>query len=136
MAYPALPVSVQNDIEKQRSWEGISTPHDLAMYMSRVLFVNPAQILSLQEIVYSDVAPVGSDAKKIWIKTDHPIAIGIPTGDGYKLIHQYPPNTPILWTQGMDTLPQYMRVLSSGELSDYSLTAPTKDTVKWVIYSV
>jgi hypothetical protein len=136
MKVPLLPLSIQNDIERQRSWEGISTPHDLALYMGRVLSVDPTKILSLQEIVYSDVEPVGVDRKKIWIKTDHPVGFGIPTGDGYKMIYQYPPNTPFIWTQGMSDLPQYLRALTDGEMSDYSLAAPKNESVKWVIYSI
>lgn len=42
--YPVLPLVIQNDAEKQRSWEGIQTPQDLAYYMARVLSVDQRNI--------------------------------------------------------------------------------------------
>lgn len=134
MAYPLLPLSVANDKERQRSWEGISTPHDIALYIARMLAVDPNKLLQLNEITYSDLEPTGDDAKKIWIKTEEPIGIGIPVGGQYSIIYKYPPHTPILWTQGMGNLPSYMRELSSIEMEDYSLTEPASNKVAWVIF--
>lgn len=134
MAYPSLPLVVANDKEKQRSWEGISTPHDLALYMSRMLGVDPNKLLQLNEIIYSDLEPTGQDAKKVWIKTEEPIGIGIPVGGKYSIIYKYPPSTPILWIQGISNLPSYMRELTVTELEDYSITEPTSSKAAWVIF--
>lgn len=131
-----LPVSLQSDLEKNRSWEGITTPHDLALYMSRVLFIDPSRILALNEIIYSDVTPTGLDAKKIWIKTDIPVGIGIPTGDGYSMLFQYPPDVPVLWTKGISEIPAYMRQITEAELLEMGITAPTNTDYAWVIYNL
>ena len=134
MAYPLLPLRVANDREQQRSWEGLSTPHELALYIARMMSVDPNKLLQLNEIIYSDLQPTGLDSKKIWIKTEEPVGIGIPVGGEYSIIYKYPPHTPILWTQGLKNLPGYMREISSTELSDYSLTAPSSDKIAWVIF--
>lgn len=134
MAYPNLPLSLQNDVEQGKSWEGNSTPHDLAQYMARVLSVDPNLLLALQEVVYSDVQPTGEDSKRIWIKTSAPAGIGIPTSFGYKVIYEYPANVPFLWVSE-DALPTYVRRLTNGELANYSLTDPIIATAYWVIYA-
>jgi hypothetical protein len=129
-----LPIVAANDIEKNRSWEGISTPHDLAMYMSRVLAVDPSAVERIQEVVYSDVQPTGEDSSKIWIKTSYPAAIGLPVGGEYEVIYQYGPNVPILWITA--AVPSYMRKLNSTELTDYGLTDPPNGVAKWVIFEI
>lgn len=135
--YPMLPLAVQNDIEQLRSWEGLATPHDLALYNARVLGVDPNELLALQEIIYSDLEPAGEDdRKKLWIKTDSPAGIGIPTGDGYKVIYEYQPNIPLLWVLGENDLPSYMRLLTTQELEDYGLTKPAKNKYFWVIFEI
>lgn len=135
MQYPSIPLKVQNDIERLKSWEGVSTPHELALYMARILSVDATNILELQEVVYSDVQPTGTDSKKIWVKTDPPQAVGLPTSEGYKMLYEYPANIPFLWIEGVATLPSYIRILTTEELTDYSLTNPANNLSKWVIYS-
>ena len=133
--YPVLPLIKQKNIEQQASWEGLSTPSDLADYMARVLSVDPNQLLQFQEAVYSDVQPTGLEAKKLWIKTDAPQAIGIPSGDGYVLIHKYPQGVPFLWIYANGNLPTYLDLISDSDLDDYGLTAPPdEDTAAWVIF--
>jgi len=133
MSYPTLPLVVQRDIEQQKTWEGISTPYELALWLAKIMSIDPTRILQLNEIIHSDVQPVGSDASKIWIKTDEPLGVGLPTGGGYRMIYQYPPNTPFLY---IGTIPTYTRELSLAEMQDYSLTAPTSANATWVIYEV
>jgi len=136
MNLPAIPLLVAKNIEQQKSWEGISTPYDLALYFAKILSVDPSKILQLQEVIYSDVQPTGDDAKKLWVKTDEPVGFGIPTGEGYSVVYRYPPNTPILWTVAIEDLPAYMRKMTSGEIGDYKLVAPDADKATWVIFNI
>jgi hypothetical protein len=133
MSNPIIPLRVASDIEQQRSWEGISTPIDLAYFMARMLSLDVSALVALNEAVYSNIEPVGTDRKKIWIKTDEPISIGIPTGDSYTLIYRYSPHTPILWTQGISVIPSYMRKLTETEMTEMGLAA-TNSKYAWVIF--
>lgn len=135
MKHPVLPLVVQSELEPLKSWEGISTPSDLARYMARVLSVDPNQLLQFEEIVFSDVQPTGDEASKIWFKTDEPIGIGIPSGDNdYNILYQYSPNVAYLWLNGSDRLPSYFRKITQSELEDYSLTDPTEKKAFWVVF--
>ncbi len=136
MNLPAIPLLVAKDIEQQRSWEGISTPYDLAIFFSKILSVDPNKVGVFNEIVYSNLQPTGDDAKKLWIKTEEPVGFGIPTATGYSIIYQYPPNTPILWTKGKENIPEYMRELTADEMDDYGLTEPGKTAIVWVIFNL
>jgi len=132
---PVLPLIASKDIEALRSWEGIETPNDLVRLMAARLSVDPNQLEQFSEIVYTDVQPP-SGSTKIWIKTDSPIAIGVPSGGTYHLIYQYPPNVPFLHVK-IDNLPTYLRKLSETELDRYNLTAPDADSnAAWVIMEV
>jgi hypothetical protein len=133
MKYPALPLVVQRNIEQQKSWEGISTPFELAQYLARIMSIDPNELLQLNEIVYSDVEPVGDEARKIWVKTDEPFGIGVPVGNAYRMIYQYPPNVPFLF---IGEMPTYARELTTDEMSIYSLTKPTSTTAHWIIYEI
>lgn len=132
---PVLPLIASKDIEALRSWEGIETPDDLVRLMARMLSVDPNQLEQFSEVVYSDVQPPSSSTQ-IWIKTDQPIAIGIPSGGTYQLLYQYPPNVPFIYTK-MDSLPTYLRKLTDSELDRYNLVAPDADSnAAWVIMEV
>lgn len=132
--FATLPLKVLRDIEQNRSWEGLSTPYELLKYFASRLAVDAEQLSQMQELVYSDVQPTGDDAKKVWIKTDEPVGIGIPNGTGYSVIYKYPANTPFIWTTGLNDLPAYLRQLSQGDLDSYGLTKPQSATVAWVIF--
>ncbi len=133
MSNQTIPIRVASQVERQSSWEGISTPYELAIWLSRILSIDASKIAETQEIIYSDLQPTGNDQNKIWIKTSEPIGLGLPTGDVYSIIYQYPPGIPLLWTKSASTVPQYMRELSETELTDYKLTAPDKGV--WVIFN-
>lgn len=133
MSSPVIPLRVASKIERSASWEGISTPYDLALYMQRTLSVDGSKIAELQEIIYSDLQPTGDDQKKIWVKTSEPIGLGLPAGDTYKIIYQYPPDVPILWMKSEATLPSYMRALTETEMDNCNLTAPKKGL--WAIFT-
>jgi len=129
---PTLPLKVQKGIEPQESWEGYSTPTDLARYMAQVLSVDPNQLLQFEEVIFSDSQPSGEKSKKLWIKTDAPVAIGIPYSGGYNLIYQYPANIPFLWVKG-NSFPSFLRKLTNAELNDYNLEDPEVNTAFWLI---
>jgi len=132
---PILPLIASKDIEALKSWEGIETPGDLVSLMARKLSVDPNQLEQFTEIEFSDVQPP-SNSTKLWIKTDPPVAFGIPSGGSYVLIYQYPPNVPILYTN-LATKPAYLRLLTTTELASYNLVAPdTGSNAAWVIMNV
>ena len=135
MSDPIVPIRVSRDIEQLRSWEGISTPYDLALFMGRVLSIDATKLTQLQEIIYSDLEPTGLDRKKLWIKTNEPIGFGIPTGDLYSMIYKYPVNIPMLWTLGGNGLPSYMTKLTDEQLTKFSLAKPTDSNYFWVIFN-
>lgn len=131
-----LPLRVAEDIEVQQSWNGISTPNELAKYFSRVLAVDPSSIVGLQETVYSSVRPQGEDANKLWIKTTEPVGIGIPVGGSYRMIFEEPVNTPYLFIGDIENIPSYARRLTDTERSDYALGNPAETKASWVIIEV
>ncbi len=136
MSNAIVPIRVANDIEKLRTWEGISSPFDLATYMAKVLSVDLNALVGLTEVIYSNVEPQGLERKKLWVKTDEPVALCIPTGDEYTFIYRYPPDTPIIWTKGKSNIPPYMRRLVESEISDMGLTAIDSDKpYAWVIFN-
>jgi hypothetical protein len=133
---PLLPLVVQKGIERGSSWEGISTPNDIANFIARTLAVDPSAATDLQEAIYSDVKPTRENAKKIWIKTSVPTAIGLPIGGSeYSMIYEYPEGVPFLWVKGIAAIPSYMRRLTDSELDEYSLTKPKIATAAWVIFN-
>lgn len=134
MSDPIVPIRVSREIERLRSWEGISTPYDLALFMGRVLSIDVTKLTQFQEIVYSDLEPTGADRKKLWIKTNEPIGLGIPTGDLYSMFYKYPPNIPILWVLGEGQLPSYMTRITDEQLTNLSLTKPSNNSFFWVIF--
>jgi hypothetical protein len=132
---PVLPLVASKDIEALKSWEGIQTPSDLVRLMAARLSVDPNQLNQFSEIVFSDVQPA-SNTTKIWIKTNAPIAIGIPSGGSYTLLYQYPPNVPFIYTD-ISNIPVFLRVLSQNELDTYNLTAPDAGSnASWVIMNI
>lgn len=130
---PFLPLLVQSDIEQQQSWEGISKPNDFARYLARVLAVDPNILSSFDEITYSNIQPSGEEENSIWMKTEEPYAIGIPSSDGYKMFYQYPVNIPYLFIGRVEKIPDFARALTTSELTAYHLTAPSSNTASWVI---
>lgn len=132
---PLLPLKYQNDIEQLRSWEGISTPADLLKLAAARLSVDVNSLLRFEEVVYTDVEPTGESRKKIWIKTDDPVAVGIPSGEKYTMIYQYPVNVPFIWMFKSlgNVIPSYSRVLTATELTDLNLTAPKETAGKYII---
>lgn len=131
---PALALQIANDIEPLRSWENITSPADFVQYIARTLTVDPNQIIKLQEVVFNSIEPSGSDRGKLWIKTDNPIGIGIPSGPSYLVIYKYPPDIPLLWTKGRDALPNFMEELTEGQMADMGLTVPPNTSYFYVIF--
>lgn len=125
---PKLPLILSEQIEPERSWEGLSTPHDLLQYFARNCSVDARALVNLEEFVVSPIEPTGANRSKIWIKNEGAPGIGIPIGSQYKVIYEYPPNVPLLWTGGSSTqlsFPNYLRKLTPAELESFGLTAPT-----------
>ena len=131
MSKAFIPLKVAKDIERERSWEGIHSPKDLALYLTQILFVDAEKVLALKEITFSQEEPTGDDRGKIWIKLTEPIGIGLPIAGDYSMIHQYPKNVPMLYS---GVIPDYMRKLSGDELEDFGLQDPPKDGTNWVIF--
>lgn len=130
-----LTLQIAKDIEKSKSWEGLSTPYDLALYILRMAVIDPSGISSLDPISYSPLEPVGSDRSKLWIKTEGVPGIGIPIGGRYQMIYQYPPNVPFLWVDASNAAPAYLNRLSQSDLENYGLTDPVIDTAYYVIFN-
>lgn len=132
---PILPLKVAKDIEPEKTWENMHSPDDLLNYMAIRLGVDISQLDTINEIIYSSIEPVGSDRRKLWLKTEGVPAIGIPFDNQYKMIWQYPPNVPLLWViQGV--LPAGMRRLTVSELTRYGLTNPPDINYYYVINEV
>lgn len=132
---PVLPLVASKDIETLKTWEGIETPNDLVRLMAARLSVDPNQLNQFSEVVFSDVQPE-SNTTKLWIKTNVPVAIGLPSGGTYNLIYQYPPNVPFIYTD-IANLPVFLRALSVNEMTNYSLTYPVAGSnAAWVIMNV
>jgi len=130
-----IPFQVAKTAEQQQSWEGISTPYDLAIFLSRIMSVDMSKASALQEIIYSNLEPDGDDASKIWIKTDAPVGIGIPTSDGYHIIYQTPPNIPFLFLGKDADIPPYFRKLTSTEITQCGLTDTDEQNAFWLIFT-
>lgn len=128
-----IPLKVANDAEQSKSWEGISTPHDLALYLARVMSLDAEKILALKEIYIGQEPPTGDDLGKIWLGNVDPVFLGIYSGGGYRKIYQYPINVPFLW---IGSMPDYFRALTVEELDEYGLKDPAKPSVRWVIFEV
>ena len=132
---PVLPLIASKDIEALKSWEGIETPADLVSLMARKLSVDPNQLEQFTEVLFSDVQPP-SNSSQLWIKTDPPVGIGIPSGGSYVVLYQYPPNVPFIHVD-RNNRPPYLRKLTASELENYNLTAPDAEVdADWVIMSV
>lgn len=136
MPLPLLPLRVQADIEQQKSWEGISTPQDLAQYLSRVLSVDPNSLANIAEITFSSLEPTEGERGKIWIKTSEPVAIGIPVGGAYRMIYEQPPGVPYLVIGDENKIPSYARKLTASELTSYNLQAPDPGVANWSIINL
>lgn len=121
-----LPLRVATDIEPLRSWDEITNPMDLVIYIARLLSVDPSSFASLQEVSFGSQPPSGDDLGKLFIKNTTPVGIGIFNGSGYSMIYQYPPNVPLLWTKGNEEFPSYLKRLSADQLQDYGLTNPSE----------
>ena len=130
---PIIPLRVASLVEPQASWEGISTPHELAKWLSRILSVDATKLAETQEIVFGDLQPQGDDQNKIWVKTSEPVGFGLPVGDSYTIIYQYPPNVPLLWAGSDATIPSYLTTLSEDQITSFGLSTPNKGT--WVIFN-
>lgn len=131
MNLPNIPLEVAKDIEQNVSYEDMPTPADLLNYMARMLSVDPNKLNNLQDVEVTSVQPDSAD--KIWIKTNEPVGIGLPIGGSYQMIYKYPANSPFLLK---GSVPSVLRKLTSDEISDYGLTAPTASNINWVILSV
>ncbi len=123
---PVLPLVSANNVEPLKSWEDIRNPQDLINYCKRMLGVDPNQLLQFEEIVVSPLQPQSNEEnrKQIWIKSEGAPAVGILIGTGYRLIYEYPPNVPLLWTKSLSSFPPYLSVLNGDELTAYGLTNP------------
>lgn len=121
---PVLPLVKARDIEALKSWSDILTPQDLLEYITKMLGVDPNQILQFEEIEFSSVQPQGQSRKKIWVDTDGAPSIGVLVGSSYQLFYQYPPNVPLLWTQPESDFPQYLTRLSTDQMEEYGLELP------------
>jgi hypothetical protein len=128
-----IPIKRVKGIEAQATFDGISTPNDLANLMTRLLAVDDAGFVSLQEIVVSPNEPTGEEKKKLWIKSSNPPAIGLPIGGVYRMLYQYPPGVPFLWIDGEENLPTYMNKLTKSEMLSYGLPFPTSETIFYVV---
>jgi hypothetical protein len=128
--YPVLPLVSARQAEALKSWEEIKTPQDLINYCKRMLGVDPNQLLQFQEIESSPLEPQpgAEDRKQIWIKTDGAPAIGILIGSSYKLIYEYPPNVPLIWTKSVADFPGYLTKLTPTQVTNYGLAALTPPT--------
>lgn len=131
MAKKLAPLSVAKDKEAQKSWEDITTPYQLLLYIAQFLSVNLQELSTLDEIVNGESPP--SDKTKIWIKTSDPIGIGLPVAGSYKMIYQYPVNIPFLWMNDLDSIPGSARPLNDGELDQAKLEKPDEDKANWII---
>lgn len=130
-----IPLQVAKTVEQRRSWDGIATPYDLAIFLATLLSVDLNQLSSTLEIVYSDVEPSGDDAKKIWIKQNAPVGIGIPVTDGYQMIYQIPQNIPFLRFGKEETIPSYLRKLTEQEMTRCGLDDTNETDAFWVIFT-
>ena len=128
-----LPIRAASPIERLQSWEGINSPYELALLLCKVLSVDGDKVS--QEIVYSNIEPEGNDAAKIWIKTNEPVGIGIPSSDGYKMIYQVSANTPFLWIGKESSIPSYYRKLTDGEITKCGLNDTDGENAFWLIFT-
>lgn len=120
-----LPLKAIRDIEPYKSWSEVKTPNDLILYIVANFVVDPSALSAFQQFIYSSSQPTGIDAGKPWVKTDSPPGFGVPIGENYILLTQYPPDVPLIWTK--DTaLPSYLRKLTEDEMTDYALATPTR----------
>lgn len=105
----------------------------LAEWITRTFSVDVSKIIDQNELIISTEKPTGEDANKPWLKTGSPVGIGIPYNDDYVVIYQYPPFVPFIWTQGDDTLPTTMRKMTTSELEELGLTAPSEDSGSYYV---
>lgn len=131
--YPLLPLLAANDIEPLKSWEDVTSPHDLVLYLIRMAAVDPNQLLQFTEIVVGPDQPSGADRNKLWLKNTDPFAVGIFNGNTYKLIYEYPPNVPLIWTKARSEFPSYLTELNDGQLTSYGLTKPPSDAFYFML---
>lgn len=123
MSFPTLPLKIAKPIEASRGFEGIRTLADLINAVAVHLGVDPNQLLQFQEITPGSVDP-SKDVGPIFIKTVAPYYIAIRAGSEYQRFYQYPPNVPLLWTQGESNFPAWLTRLTESELTQYGLTNP------------
>lgn len=131
-----LPLIVAKDIEAQRTFEGIATPIDLAIFLSRILAVDSRSVERLSEVYTGSTEPTGADRKPIWINTSFLYSIALLIGNEYKHIYPYPTNTPFIWTLGENDLPSFAVKLSDPEVTSYGLTSPVNTDYFYVIILV
>lgn len=130
-----IPLRVANPIERLQSWEGIASPYELAALLCKVLSVDASSLSALQEIVYGNIEPEGEEASKIWIKTNEPVGIGIPSTDGYKMIYQVPAGIPFLFLGKESNIPSYYRTLTEAEMENCGLSETDGNDAFWVIFN-
>lgn len=128
-----IPIKRVKGIEAQATFDGVSTPNDLANMLTRLLAVDDEGFLSLKEIIVSPNEPTGEEKKKLWIKSSNPPGIGLPIGGIYKMIYQYPVGIPFLWVDGLENLPGYMDIIEWQTLDSYGLKRPTTPSAFYVI---
>jgi hypothetical protein len=133
---PGLSLRLANGIEPEISWEKIQTPHDLLLLAAKLLSVDVSQIATLEEVITSPTEPSGINKKPIWIKNENPFSISIKAGSQYISFYQYPPNIPLLWTKGKDSLPSHMRQLTEDEMQKFNLPEPADNFYFYAIFDL
>jgi len=119
------PLKVANPTEKKQDWDAVMRELPmLAEWIERTFAVDITDIADESKFVTSTEKPEGSDSELLWVKISSPPGIGIPFGNEYTVIYPYPPNVPFLWVSGDDSLPTYLRKLTSDELDNYELDNP------------
>lgn len=128
------PLKVVNPTETQQDWSIVMRELSmLADWIKRTFAVDVSGLVDNESIAVRTDEPKGIDSSKLWVKTSSPPGIGIPFSGGYRIIYEYTPNVPFIWTKGNDLLPSYLRKISDVEAGKFGLSLDIEEGYFYVI---
>lgn len=128
------PLKVANPTETQQDWSIVMRKLPmLADWIARTFAVDLSGLLEQEDIIAQTDEPQGIDRKSIWVKTSSPPGVGVLFSNQYRVIYEYQPYVPFIWTQGESNLPGYLRQISDVEAENFGLSLEIDSNYFYVI---
>lgn len=124
------PLLVANEKEKNRTWDDLNTPKQLASWFQGIFAVDISVFKKIFNLYVGPNEPQGGDRGKVHLKTSRPFGVGALVQGSYQYVYQYPPNIPLQFPK--NGIPYGVTALTPDELSSYDLTNGSSYTWAWL----